>query len=155
MSHQAHMNTILTMEDIIDYSIVDKNGCWIWQKSFNRQYPSFGKSGHVIVHRHAWELKNGREMTDEFLACHSCNNKACVNPDHIYEGMHLSNIEDQYKAGRVQICHTQKLTDEQVFEIKKELATGQYGLTRKLSRLYGVSHTTICKIKKGLRFKGA
>jgi hypothetical protein len=38
----------------------------------------------MLVHKIAYFLKHGKEPQDYLI--HTCNNKMCVNPDHIVEG---------------------------------------------------------------------
>lgn len=51
------------------------------------------------AHRVSWERANGRPIAHGMIACHKCDNKLCVNSDHIYEGTYKSNHEDRVKAG--------------------------------------------------------
>ena len=80
----------------------DENGCWIWQGA---RFPNgygvmsyFGKARPA--HRVSWELANDREFPAGMYACHSCDNKLCVNPDHIVAGTPAGNVKQAWKARR-------------------------------------------------------
>ena len=87
------------------WSQVDKSphpkGCWIWTGAKARfgGYGRFFASGWHGAHRFAWELKHG-PIPDKLLACHTCDNPPCCNPDHIFLGTHLDNFADMRAKGR-------------------------------------------------------
>lgn len=94
---------------------VDKNGplpdqnnahyigldqCWIWVASFS-------KSGYGTVSINGWPFrahrisKNLQSPFDPSLfALHYCDNRACVNPSHIFLGDCLANHKDREAKGR-------------------------------------------------------
>lgn len=92
------------MDFIITNSTLDPTtGCWVWNRSVDgRGYAVYGQSG-IRIARFAWELKNKKEMLGE-CACHSCDHKPCVNPDHIFEGSQLDNMRD-YQAKKAHCSH--------------------------------------------------
>ena len=78
--------------------------CWEWQASCDRGgYGQFGYEGKMAkAHRMAMflsgklaELKGNKTN----LVLHRCNNKRCVNPNHLYVGTDLDNMRDALKAG--------------------------------------------------------
>lgn len=78
-------------------------GCIEWNGVRNEQgygrfhAPHFlGASKSVAAHRLAWQLFRG-PIPDGMYVCHSCNNKPCCNPDHLYLATHRQNVID---AGR-------------------------------------------------------
>lgn len=70
------------------YMINQQTGCWNWTAAKNSKgYGVFGGglgSGKVMLaHRWAlWKLKNV-ELPPDMVVDHTCNNKTCVNPEHL------------------------------------------------------------------------
>lgn len=62
--------------------------CWVWQGALNsRGYASQGSRGKKTwqVHVRNLETRLGRPLHAGHQAHHRCENKACVNPDHLEE----------------------------------------------------------------------
>lgn len=80
------------------------NGCWVWTGSyFNSGYGQFairaeGKFKAVKASRQAWRYFRNEEP-GEMQVLHKCDNKACVNPDHLYLGTHQQNMRDSAERG--------------------------------------------------------
>ena len=93
------------------------NECWPYRGA--RGYGTFqiGRSG-VVAHRVAWTLHNNTELHG-LLACHSCDNRWCVNPHHIWPGTHRQNNEDTVRKGR---HHTQKTTRDRCLRINLSIS---------------------------------
>lgn len=75
--------------------------CWIWKGSLISQgYGAIHVNGKTVkAHRFSYELHKG-PIPAGLLACHSCNNRACVNPNHIYAGTHQENSRDMVRSNR-------------------------------------------------------
>lgn len=84
----------------------DPNDCWIWAGAIDPEtgYGRIGVgprgTGTIAAHRLSHEINIGplRERRD---ACHTCNNRACVNPLHLYEGTRKENMEQAQREGRL------------------------------------------------------
>ena len=77
---------------------VDKKGideCWNWTGCLaGKGYGYAWYCGkHISAHRLSWTIKNGL-IPEDMQILHKCDNKKCVNPDHLYCGTHLDNVVD-------------------------------------------------------------
>lgn len=84
------------------------------------------------------------------IVMHVCDNRKCINPDHLILGDHKQNMADMAAKGRTNTrrgsTHSKaKLTEQQVHEIKSTFGLSQ----RELAAKYGVSASLIAAIKLG------
>lgn len=119
--------------------------CLIWQLSTNYQghgravIKELGKNKQT--HHVMWYLKYG--YWPSYL-CHKCNQPACGEVEHLYEGNSHTNAIDMREAGTTS---GQKLTMEIANEIRNEYKwhsknSNSYALSRK----YGVNQSQIIRI---------
>ena len=70
-------------------------------------------------HRLVWEEING-SIPEGILVCHSCDNRRCINPDHLFLGMAKDNTQDMMKKGRHKyITHPKIVSKDQVEEMQR------------------------------------
>jgi hypothetical protein len=131
---------------------VGQSGCWEWtaHKDANG-YGGIGFSGKKkLAHRVMYELRNG-PIPDGACVCHSCDNPACVNPDHLFLGSHAENMADMASKGRAPKGETHvaaKLTEADVLAIRAETGTQQ-----EIAAKYGISTSQVSRIRLGQTWK--
>ena len=145
--------------------------CWAWTAYIGLHgYGNFKiRQKFFKAHRASWMIHNGgiphNGSYHGICVCHRCDNRACVNPDHLFLGTQTDNILDMQSKGRgVQLCgdkhvsrlHPEllprgeshgraKLTALQVGEIRAIYASGGFA-QRKLAAKFGVATTLISSI---------
>jgi len=139
------------------------SGCWLWEGWIvpKTGYGLFQMRPGAIqcgAHRAAWLLYRG-EIPDKMQVCHRCDNRACVNPDHLFLGTAHDNMRDAANKGRMkwkpnappralprgEAHHSAVLTEESVAAIRASDAPGV-----SLARQYGVSPNTIGRVRQRL-----
>lgn len=77
-------------------------GCWLWLGAKNPDgYGMLNVRNHRGTHAHriAYALKVG-DIPPGLSVLHSCDNRSCVRPDHLFLGTQLDNVKDMTKKGR-------------------------------------------------------
>lgn len=136
-------------------------GCWLWTGYVDKRtgYARFmlGNSRDSMevegAHRASWRLHRG-EIPDGMIVCHKCDERSCVNPDHLFLGTYVDNQQDASRKGRLKWKGPRpglrrgeqhpgaKLSADDVREIR---ASGEsmYALARR----FGVSDVNIHRIR--------
>lgn len=87
---------------ISGFSVNEETGCWDWRgHSFTNGYGSIKVFGKItLAHRFSFELHKG-PVPEGMDILHSCDNKLCVNPDHLRAGTHAENMREAAERGRI------------------------------------------------------
>ena len=145
----------------VDTNIAKKgeDECWEWKLQTNDQgYGSvwfYGK--HYRVHRLVLIRKIGRRLEKHEMACHTCHNRKCANPNHLYVGNATTNAEDAVRAKRWKPSPGSKngnsrLVESDVRIIRRLLDEPDF-TQQDIADIFDVSKSTIRQIRKGAIWK--
>jgi hypothetical protein len=132
-------------------SVGSQEECWLCSGCLHDGYPSFYHDGLADrAHRYSWLIHKGAIPTG-MCVLHSCDNRRCVNPNHLWLGTRKENNEDRTQKGRTAhncgASHGRaKLTGSLVQQIRNDY---QYASLSSLGRQFGVSATQIQRIVTG------
>lgn len=125
----------------------DTHDCWPFTGKIHRTgYGQFWLGNTMRgAHRVAWELTNG-PVPDNLFVCHSCDNRACCNPAHLWLGTNADNMADMLAKGRAnpaagESCGRSRFKTADVLAIRARRAAGES--TRTLAAAFGMSRTNI------------
>lgn len=128
----------------------EPGGCWVWVGAVD---PKTGY-GRIMVekdglnrmenaHRVSFQMAKGPIPPGAFIL-HSCDQRACVNPDHLEAGTHQENMRQMSARGRQP---NRKLTPESVRSIREMRSAGMY--IREIAESAGVSKAAVKFVLNG------
>lgn len=134
-------------ERILRYTVTDK-GCWEWTGA-----TKLGGYGHIApykgstsAHRASYMFHKG-EIPAGMLVLHDCDNRLCINPEHLRLGDHTDNQNDAYRRGRRPLFAGSKSTNAKITE-QKALAIFSDSRTQQVvADEYGISTSLVSAIK--------
>jgi hypothetical protein len=124
---------------------VDETGCWEWlgakysngYGAIRKDYSSLSRTG---AHRAAYEAHHG-PIPVGLRVCHRCDNRLCINPDHLFLGTASDNTKDMVRKGR---HGNMKLTQDSVKEIREAFKHGTS--SKDIQSKYQISKSLASKI---------
>lgn len=168
---------IATVDDVRARCVIDeRTRCWIWQGAIRvngrTRQPAMWAFDHARGEKRTmtgtmavWNIAHGRAPLPGYVVHRACCNSLCLNPVHLREartladvGRHRSragvdrgrNIE-QKRASLVKaraVCGIVQTPEPIVIAIRQapQTVTG-----RALSKIHGISETTVSRIRRGER----
>lgn len=107
------------------------------------------------VHRVSWFIHHGVWPTKN--VCHTCDRKACIRPDHLFEGDQIDNMRDCKAKGRTRggrpngryMGKFRRFNDSEISNIRERLANGE--TIKDLKEEFKCSRTILSYLKNGRR----
>lgn len=142
----------LSIEERFFQKVVKSDGCWTWTSAtWGSGYGFFwtgGERRNEYAHRFSWELANGQRVPARMVIMHSCDNKLCVNPAHLFLGTHQDNANDKVSKKRHPTGENNKGGGKLTWDKVREIRASALGCHR-AAKEFGVSSTTIKSIRRG------
>ena len=122
------------------FVICKETGCWNWSKSLVDGYGQVTKNNkNLAAHRYSYSLYK-EDFDSKLLVCHTCDNRKCVNPNHLFLGSSQDNMDDMKSKNRQPDNKgiknpRSKLTESEVLEIKRIGHSIPYSITARKYRV--------------------
>lgn len=118
-----------SQQTLWDRSIKTNSGCWEYAPTNPDGYGRFWYKNKVHpAHRLAYEFHTGNKIPKNMKVCHSCDNRCCINPEHLFLGTQKDNMDDMTKKGRDKRVGSKngfsKLTEKDIPIIRKLRKSG-------------------------------
>ena len=104
-----------------------------------------GIKNTVKAHRYTFFLYYGYLPYGKEELDHTCDNRACVNPEHLDVKTHQRNVS------RMRRCHFAKLNQKSAREIRQLIADGKK--VSVIAKQYSVSQMSVYRIASGITWK--
>jgi len=128
------------------------DGCWIWPGAITAT-TGYGRAliedRYIDAHRASWEFVHG-EIPAGMDVCHRCDNRACVNFNHLFLGTRSVNMLDARDKGRLA---GQKLRLADIPKIREASAGGRSAAS--IACDFGVDRRSISNVLNGVTWRGA
>jgi hypothetical protein len=161
------MNTTVLRKHGHRYKVAP-SGCWEWTGTVH--YSGYGcftymKKKYPAHWIHMPPRPSGKE------ACHKCDNKKCINPNHLWWGTKSENSQDMVAKKRYNLASKRKhvhkmherrpwpsgenngahrLTEKNVLDLVRRMKAGDQ--QRLLAKEFGVAESVVSRIKHGARW---
>lgn len=146
--------SLISNEDIEQFrqkhTLNESNGCLEWScKTTTTGYGNFYLKSiqkYQKAHRIAWTISFGN-IPEGMFVCHKCDNRLCVNPEHLFLGTPKDNHSDMMSKGRqskppYMAGHNKIELSHDIIELLGTMSDAQLG------RMFGLSKTKISRERK-------
>lgn len=131
------------------WSQVDKRGaCWLWLG--RKHQKGYGMFGNRKAHHVAYEIEHG-PVPKGLWVLHTCDNRWCVNPSHIYAGTATDNNRDTVRRGRHVVSRGEANGRSTIPESVVEEIRHSLEVPAIIAKRLGVSESAVFMIRSGQR----
>jgi hypothetical protein len=140
------------------YEVVE-SGCWEWQAHVTRYGYGLLKNDQddgprmVFAHRASWQIHHGKIPFGLFVL-HKCDNRKCVNPNHLFLGTKKDNSDDRDRKKR-QACGAKngnaKYTEADILRIYDMRDAGMSNT--EIARAISGSRITVWEVVTGRKWR--
>lgn len=141
----------LSKEERFWKSVNKTDGCWLWISGLDKDgYGAFRAEHngvtHQRAHRYSYALHKGK-IPRLLSVCHTCDVRACVNPDHLFLGTNAENVDDKMAKGRHRTINGENHYRARLTEGQARAILLDPRPHTQIANSYNVSRTTISSLK--------
>lgn len=156
------MNIINSIPEQVRRRIKVTEGCWLWKGTIAKNGYGVvkigGRKGKLkYIHRLVAKISFG-DLPKGLFVCHTCDNRICCNPDHLFLGLPAENAADAASKKRIKgprlIGETNpsaKLAETDIHKIRSLWQSG-FGF-QQIADQFGVSKNTIWNVVRRVSWR--